>query len=378
MEVPISQETVPPAPVDRTLVGESFLALLVVGAATGAALLFRSHLATIDVAMLLLLAVVAVASRVGRLAALLASVLSILAFDLLFVPPYYTLSVDDSAYILTFVVMLTVALVMSHLTAAAREAATRHEGARVLVEGERLRTALLSSLSHDLRSPLASIEGAASSLSADTGTMSPELRRELADTVLEESRRMHRLVTNLLDMVRVESGALQVHTTWLPLEEAIGVALMRLDERLRDHPVTVSLAPDLPLVPADELLLEQVFINLLENAIRHTPAGTPITVRAWQEGGSIVAEVGDEGPGIAPGDEEAIFQKFHQVPRDRLAPAAPGAGLGLTICRGIIRAHGGRIWALPATGSGALFRFTLPLRGTPPVAQPAESAGEAR
>ncbi len=356
---------------------EHLLAVGLVAAASGVALLFRSHLATIDVAMLLLLSVVGVAARCGRPAALLASVLSIVSFDVLFVPPYYRLSVEDGAYLLTFAVMLIVGFVMSHLTATAREAAIRHESARALVEAERLRTALLSSLSHDLRSPLASIEGAASSLAADTGSTTPETRRELAETVLEESRRMHRLVTNLLDMVRVESGTLQVQATWLPLEEVIGVALIRLDDRLEDHSVTVTLSPALPLVLADELLLEQVFINLLDNAIRHTPPGTPIAVRAWAEDGAVTVEVADEGPGIAPGEEDAIFGKFHRVPRQRLTPPAPGAGLGLTICQGIIRAHGGRIWVVRGTGSGAVFRFTLPLRGTPPEALPAEPGGEA-
>ncbi len=242
----------------------------------------------------------------------------------------------------------------------------RHDAARLEVEAERLRTALLSSLSHDLRTPLASIEGAASSLLQDTAAMAPDVRRDLAEAILVESRRMTRLVANLLDMVRVESGTLTVRKAWQPLEEALGVALLRLDEPLRDHPLTTSLPGDLPLVPIDELLIEQVFINLLENAAKYTPAGTPLAVRAWPDGEAVVVEVADRGPGLAAGDEAAVFRKFYRGDRDGDGGAA-GAGLGLTICRGIVMAHGGRIWAAPRDGGGAAFRFTLPLDG-PPVA----------
>lgn len=242
-----------------------------------------------------------------------------------------------------------------------------HEQARVEAESERLRTALLSSLSHDLRTPLASIEGAASSLLHAPANLTAETRRELADTVLEESRRMSRLVANLLDMVRVETGGLAVKKTWQPLEEALGVALLRLDDGLAHHPVRAELPHDLPLVPIDEVLIEQVFINLLENAAKHTPSDTPIRVSAWQQDGSVVVEVADRGPGVPAGMEEAIFQKFYRAPG---ADHSTGAGLGLTICRGIVAAHGGRIWATTGDGGGAAFQFSLPLIGPPVVPMP--------
>jgi two-component system sensor histidine kinase KdpD len=251
--------------------------------------------------------------------------------------------------------------------------AERHEQARMEVESERLRTALLSSLSHDLRTPLSSIEGAASSLLEGSDRLSDETRREMAQTILEESRRMTRLVANLLDMVRVETGALAVHKEWQPLEEALGVALVRLEERLAGHPVETRLAPDLPLVPVDDLLVEQVFINLLENASRHTPVGTPITISAWPEGRSVIVEVADQGAGIPAGEEEAVFRKFHRsTSADRTSPAG-GSGLGLTICRGIVGAHGGRIWLERNGAKGAAFRFTLPLDGPPPATVPDEA-----
>jgi two-component system sensor histidine kinase KdpD len=250
--------------------------------------------------------------------------------------------------------------------------ADRNERARVEVEAERLRTALLSSLSHDLRTPLAGIEGAASSLLQSPDSMPAEVRTELTEAILEESRRMTRLVTNLLDMIRVETGALAVRKAWQPLEEALGVALLRLDQRLSAHPVKARLPTDLPLVPIDELLIEQVFINLLENAARYTPPGTPISITAWPEDGAVVVEVADRGPGIAPGEEEAIFGRFYRATPAERSDAGAGSGLGLTICRGIIAAHGGRIWAESRPGGGTAIRFTLPLEGPPMEALPAD------
>lgn len=478
----------------------------VVVLATGVALALRSRVQPVDAAMLLLLGVVAAASWTRLGPAIAASVLSIAAFDLLFVPPYYTFSVGNPAYILTFVVMLVVAVAMSRLTgrvreeaanagererrttaafhlsraladaepetlvpvavAAIREAvgwepqmvtdiqdaalgdvaarvafewavehglpggrgtphcaeaealvvpvrtaasrhgalvfpaaasdelpspsavrmaslmadqlavaleravlAARHDAARTEVEAERLRTALLSSLSHDLRTPLAAIEGSASSLLQGADVLSPDDRRDLADAIVQESRRMTSLVTNLLDMVRVEAGALAVRKEWQPLEEALGVALLRLDDRLGAHPVTTALPADLPLVPIDGLLIEQVFINLLENAVKYTPAGTPVTIGADVVPGAVIVTVADRGPGLPSGAEQEVFRKFYRATsRDG---GSGGSGLGLTICRGIVQAHGGRIWAESAD-VGARFRFLLPLDGPPMPAVPAE------
>jgi two-component system sensor histidine kinase KdpD len=253
--------------------------------------------------------------------------------------------------------------------------AQRHEEARTEVEAERLRTALLSSLSHDLRTPLGSIEGAASTLLEERGTVPVEVRHDLAGAILEESRRMSRLVANLLDMVRVETGALAVRKSWQPLEEVLGVVLVRMEDRLRSHPVTIRLPDDLPLVPVDELLLEQVFINLLENAARYTAASTPVSVRAWTDSGAVVVEVADRGTGVPTGQEEAVFRKFHRG-SGAGSFTGGGAGLGLTICRGIVTAHGGSMSLDSQPGAGAAFRFTIPLDGPPLDAIPAERQEE--
>ncbi|HWA41452.1 MAG TPA: sensor histidine kinase KdpD [Gemmatimonadales bacterium] len=228
----------------------------------------------------------------------------------------------------------------------------------VEIQTERLRNALLSSVSHDLRTPLGAIEGAATALNDHWGALTPEAREELLATVLEESRRMNRLVGNLLEMVRVESGQVQVQRELVPVEELIGGALERVDQLLKGREVVISLPPDLPLVPVDPVLLEQVLVNLLENGVRYTPAGSPFHLSAAQAGGNVVIEVADRGPGIPPDDVERIFAKFARLPGGE---HAGGVGLGLAICRGIVEAHGGRIWVEAREGGGARFRLSIPL-----------------
>jgi len=247
--------------------------------------------------------------------------------------------------------------------------AERTQQARLEVEAERLRTSLLSSLSHDLRTPLGVITGAASSLKEAGAGLNPEARRDLLDSIMEEAQRMNRLIRNLLDMIRVETGSLQVQKEWQPLEDAVGVSLIRLGDRLQDHPVTVDLPADLPLVPLDAVLLEQVLINLLENAAKYTPEGTPIEISARAGPGVVTVSLADRGPGLVAGEEDRVFEKFY---RGGDAPPGKGVGLGLTISRGIVLAHGGRIWAENRPGGGAVFRFTLPLTGPPMTPIPVE------
>ena len=492
---------------------------VVVLVVTGLSLLVRGHFQTIDIAMLYMLGVVVVSSRLGQGPSLLASCLAIATFDFCFVQPYFTFAVFDARYLLTFGVMLVIAVVISRLTVRIREqaeaarereertaalyamsrelavlrreddivrAAVRHlrntfntevillvpneEGmvrlhravdaasldekeigvaqwvfdhgeqagvgtstlpaaqwfylplrvsertvgvvavrpdepgrfkdpvrrqlletfagqvaasldrvrlaatsqrARLETEAERLRTSMLSSLSHDLRTPLAGIEAAANRL-LDEGIARDDQRRgEMARAILDDSRRMSRMVANLLDMVRLETGALEVQKELQPLEEVIGVALIRLGDRLGGRDVITRLPPDLPPVPIDGLLIEQVFINLIENALEHAPGATPIEISARADRQAVTVDVADQGPGLPEGKEGLVFEKFYRT-RDQ-APGA-GAGLGLTISRGIVAAHGGRIWADNRPGGGAVFRFTLPLGER----APAEAAPPAR
>jgi two-component system sensor histidine kinase KdpD len=469
-----------------------------------------------DVVMVFLLGVVVVSMRFGYGPSLLAALLSVLTFDFLFVPPYFSFAVTDLSHMTTFCVMLFVALVISHLTkrirdqadsargrerrtaslyavsrelgiassrAALLEVAARHvrevfyakvavllpksdrdleivhadEGtfsagdkdlgvaewawlnqrvagagtdtlplsralfvpllgsrgrvgvlalypsaesrlddpderqllltigglvglaiertelaeearrASLRMETEQLRNALLSSVSHDLRTPLGVVTGATSALLEENGSMSEATRHELLRTAHEEALRLNRLVRNLLDMTRLEAGALKVHTDLQSLEEIIGSALDRLDDRLRGRPVHTDVPGDLPLVPFDAILIEQVLINLLENATKYTPAGTAIDISARAREKEVEVIVADHGPGVPAQAAERVFDKFYRIREGE----GGGVGLGLTICRGIVSAHGGRIWVEGRPGGGAAFRFTLPRGPSTPTSSAA-------
>jgi two-component system sensor histidine kinase KdpD len=256
----------------------------------------------------------------------------------------------------TFANQTALALERAHLANEAQQAQVR-------AETERLRNSLLSSVSHDLRTPLAGITGAASSLLESDEQFDPATRKELLETIYEESDRLNRLVHNLLDMTRLESGGLRVRKEWHPLEEVVGAALSRLVKSLQGRSVTTRLPEGLSLVPIDDVLIEQVLINLLDNAVKHTPGGSPIEITAWAREDAVTVEIADHGPGLAPGDEERVFDKFYRSN----APTSRGVGLGLAICRGIVEAHGGHISAQNRPDGGVAFRFTIPLSGTPPA-----------
>ncbi|HSE06974.1 MAG TPA: sensor histidine kinase KdpD [Methylomirabilota bacterium] len=491
-----------------------------VGVSTAVAWAMFPYFALSNLIMVYLLSVIVVATRYGRGPSLVASVLSVAAFDFFFVPPYLTFAVSDTQYLVTFAVMLVVALVISSLAVRIRaqaesarererrmaalyamsrelagtrgvrqlrEVAARHiaevfrtrvavllpepdgrlapddgdaahfpmdasemavgqwvhehaqvagqgtdtlpgssglylpltgsrgtvgvlglrpqdprplqepeqlhqleafasqtalaierarlaeeaQQAQLRAETERLRNSLLSSVSHDLRTPLASITGAASTLLENETRLDAGTRRDLLETLHEEADRLNRLVQNLLEMTRLESGTLQLHTEWHSVEEVVGAALGRFGKALAGRPVTARVPPELPLVPMDDVLIEQVLINLVDNAIKYTPAGSPIEITVEDGDGAVLIAVADRGPGMPPGEERRIFEKFH---RADAAPTVRGAGLGLAICRAIVRAHGGRIWAENRPDGGAAFRFTLPVKEAPPILTEADDA----
>jgi two-component system sensor histidine kinase KdpD len=512
-------------PKARLPLGGGAAAVVTVSAATLVAWYGFGHELLPDVVMVYLLAVVVVSMRFGYVPSLLSAVLSVVAFDFFFVPPYFSFAVSDLRHILTFAVMFLVAVVISHLTKRVRDqadaaraaelrtaslygmsrelglahsrelllrtadkhlrevfsvrvavllpgpdgaleaafaeagtldaeskdlgvaewtwlhqrkagtgtdtlpsaralfiplkgargrvgvlalypsAATRlgnaderqlldtfaglvgsalersllaeeARRARLQAETEQLRNSLLSSVSHDLRTPLAVVTGATSSLLDEHGPRDPAVRRELLQTAHEEALRLNRLVRNLLDMTRLEAGALKVHKELQPIEEVVGAALDRMEDRLRGREVETSVPRDLPLVPFDSALIEQVLINLIENATKYTPAGSPVDVTARVRGGFVEVEVADRGPGVDPKNAERVFDKFFRAREGE----GGGAGLGLTICRGIVTAHGGRIWVEGREGGGASFHFTLPLgegAAIRPTPLPEEPAAEA-
>lgn len=258
------------------------------------------------------------------------------------------------------------------------------EASQVLLqaETERLRSSLLSSVSHDLRTPLSSIAGASSSLLQSTASADAPMRRELLQSIFDEANRLNRLVDNLLEMTKIESAGLKVHKQWEVVEEIVGAALHRLDAALAGRPVTVTIPPQLPLVEMDGLLIEQVLINLLDNALKYTPAGSPLEIIVTDDSRMCGIAVCDRGPGISPGDERRIFEKFQRGSANSGASSgagdSAGSGLGLAICRAIVETHGGQIRAENRPGGGACFVFTLPATHAPPAStepNPADSPG---
>lgn len=229
--------------------------------------------------------------------------------------------------------------------------------ARIEAEAEQARSSLLSSVSHDLKTPLSAIAGASSSLlAADFDELT---RRLLLETITDEAARLNRLLENILQMSKLDAGAAAPSKQWHVLEELVGSALHRTRHELAHHHVNVSLPADLPLVFVDGLLLEQVFVNLFENAARYSPQGSHITMNASVNGPSMRIVVADDGPGLPPGAEERIFEKFYRA--SPTADGGRGSGLGLAICRAILQAHGGNVTAGNRPAGGAEFLIRLPL-----------------
>ena len=245
---------------------------------------------------------------------------------------------------------------------------------RVLAETERLRAALLTSISHDLRTPLASIIGTVSSLRSYADKYDATDRDELLATLESEAERLNRFVGNLLDMTRLEAGAIEMKLDLADVDEIAGAALERAGSVLARHRIEVMIAPDLPMLRLDPILFEQVLFNLLDNAAKYAPLGSRIDLRARQDGDVVAIEVSDEGPGIPAGDLERVFDKFYRVQAQDRRRA--GTGLGLAICRGFVEAQGGRIEAQNRRDrSGAVLTIRFPVPEATEIREPAAAHG---
>ncbi len=262
---------------------------------------------------------------------------------------------DQEVLLETFVHQVALVIERELLDEAAEQSA-------MLRESERLYTALLNSISHELRTPLATITGAASNLlDPNTGT-NESARMELTHDIQDAADRLNQLVENLLDMSRLDSGRLAMKLDWCNIGEVIGVAVQRVEKCMAQHPLTIDLAPDLPLVKMDFVLMEQVLVNLLNNICNYTPPGAPATITAARMDGALRLSVSDSGPGLPPGDLDRVFDKFYRAP----GVATGGTGLGLSICRGLVEAHGGTLTAENLPGGGARFVIQLPVDDLPP------------
>lgn len=265
-------------------------------------------------------------------------------------------SADETALLETFVNLLASALERVRIAEIA-------EQSKLDAEREKLRTMLLSSVSHDLRTPLASITGASSAIVADIDQLPRDIIRDLGRSINKEAERLSHIVTNLLEVTRLESGTVQLNKQPYFIEELVGSAIGRLESVLVKHKVIPYRDESLPLVLADGVLIEQVLINLLENAVRYTPEGSTIAISAIKKDANILIRVADDGPGIPVGYEKKIFDKFYSIGRQNVQK---GTGLGLAICTSIIKAHQGEIWVEPSPQGGACFCFTLPVAHTVP------------
>jgi two-component system sensor histidine kinase KdpD len=359
------------------------LGVLVVVAVTASLVPFRSHVTRATPALALVLPVVVGAIIGGTGAAIVCAVAAALAFSLAFIPPLWTLKINSVDDAVAFIVFIVVAVVTGTLVA--REATRRrtaemrtaevqalHERYEAVVaERERLteeshrlelleridqqRSALLRSVSHDLRTPLATIRGATSDIRAGVA-YDDATRDELLDLVGDEAERLDRLVTNLLSLTRIESGALEPDRQPVVLDELVHDRLRRLRRLFRDIHLEVEIPEGLPLLDADYSQLDQVLTNLLENAARYAPPGSVVTVGAGEKGEVVEIWVSDEGTGIDPDDVGHLFEPF------RRGAASESSGVGLAICKAIVEAHGGSIEVRPTLRQGAVFVFTMPIR----------------
>lgn len=355
------------------------MALALIGLTLLIAVPVKSYVDVANIAMLFLLNVVVVAVKLGRQPAILTVFCSVAALDFFFVPPHWEFAIPHMQYLFTFVVMLVVALTITYLTAGlrqqAREANNREQQTLTLYElqkvaqdaqlqmaSERLRSSILAALSHDIRTPLTSLYGLAESLCLIKPPL-PQEAQELALAIRDQALHVHNMVSNLLEMARLQTSNMQLRKEWQPLEEVIGSSTKLLKLALNNHQVKVNLPVDLPLLEFDAVLMERVFCNLLENAAKYSPLHTPISISATLLVQQVEVCVCNQGDGFA---QEKLQQLFELFERGNHESTVVGVGLGLSICRAIIEAHGGRIEAKNQTSGGSCVCFYLPL-GNPPV-----------
>lgn len=338
---------------------------LLVAVATLLCEFIRPHLIPTNMVMVYQLAVVIAAVKLGLRPAIATAMLGVLAFDFFFVPPRFTFSVTEKEYLVTFLGFFVVGVIISSLVAKVREQSIERERlsreaekARILQAQENLERALLNSISHDLRTPLVSIKGALSALRDEGERLSGAARRELLETANDEAERLNRFVGNLLDMTRLEAGAMRLKIEPSDVEELVGCALSAAESRLGERRISVVMPPGLTIVPLDMVLMTQVLVNLLDNANKYAPAATAIEIEVRAEGDRLKLRVADRGPGVPEPALPHIFDKFYHV---QVPEQAGGTGLGLSICRGIVEAHGGKIMASNREGGGLTVEVSLPL-----------------
>lgn len=358
--------------------GEVPVMLVVVLLSSSVALLFSyfggifdHEVHSANYVMVFITGVLYVSIRSSRRTALFCSLLSVLCYDFFFVQPYYSLIPSDRQYFVVVIFMFVVALVVNELAYLARLYANRANLLQQEAETERIKNTLLRSVSHDLKSPLTSIMGAATLLSEEMETpLSDSLKKELAESIAFESSRLNRIVSNLLDMTRLESGGIKLHRDWYHLEELLASAISAIETRYGAQEIDVDLPSDIPLIEVDPILTEQLLTNILDNCVKYAPAER-YEIDARVERDSLVVRVHNGGKVLEDEDLTRVFEKFHRGDTTK-----PGAGLGLSICQSIVQLHGGSIWFESGITDGATLAFTLPLPQESPALLPEEQSEE--
>jgi len=364
--------------------------VLSIAALTGLLLPFRDHVNSTTFALILLLMVLITAVGYGSHPAFASSIFAMLAFNFFFLPPYHTFTIADPQNWVALFVFLVTALIAGSLSAREKrraeeadsrkkeveklyvelqEAFEKASQAEALKQSEQLKSALLDAVTHDLRTPLTSMKAAVTTLLAGNGESSSlhldrETKTEMLDVIDAEIDRLNRFVESLIEMARIEAGAMHPQRSWSNIEEIISIALNRTRNITAGHQVRVNLKNDLPLVRIDQKSIAEVLYNLIENAAKYSDNGTEIIVTAVQEpAGTLKIAVEDHGAGIPVELREKVFDKFFRASPPGSTPRAKGLGMGLAIARGIVEAHQGRIWIEDSsTGRGTRVCFTIKLR----------------
>ena len=370
-------------------------AIFAIVAATGFLKLFGEHINATTVALAFLLIILFVATAWGSRPAVVASLVGIVCFNFFFLPPFRTFAIRDPHNWIAFVAFMITAITVGQLSGRVKQRAEeaeqakseverlyyelqdsfeRSSQAKALKQSERLKSALLDAVTHDLRTPLTSIKASATTLLADfyaterdnaVPHLDAEGRKEMLQIIDEETDRLDRFVEGLTKLARIDAGEMHLHRQWTSIDEIITSALKRAEPRTRTHRMEVWIEQELPPIKVDDQALSEVVYTLVDNAAKYSPAGSSIRIAATpREPGTIIISVQDTGPGIQPEVRDRVFEKFFRAMRDGDVGdrKSSGTGMGLAIARGIVDAHGGKIWIEGAAGhAGAKFVFQLPI-----------------
>lgn len=300
----------------------------------------------------------------GPAYSLVASLLSILSYNYFFISPRFSLQIQGRDYAGTITAMILFALLASYLVTSLRRSAAQSMEASLIAQREQLRANLLRSVSHDLRTPLTSITGNADMLLDDSVSLPQATRRQLLQDIYDDATWLRTVMENLLAVTRLEDGEVTLNTDVELIDDVIEEAMRHVSREAKHYDIVVAPPNDLLLARMDPQVIVQVIVNLVNNAIAHTPKGSTITITSYREQGMVAVEVADNGPGVPDKDKEQVFDLFYKS-SDEGADARRNVGLGLSLCRSIIQAHGGTIRVEDAIPHGARFIFTLPAEEVP-------------